>query len=88
MRAAIGVLATLLFLFPPAVDAGGRTRRSRKAKASFRESHPCPPTGKTSGPCPGYVIDHIRPLKRGGADDPSNMQWQTKEAAKQKDKWE
>jgi hypothetical protein len=34
------------------------------------------------------VIDHIVPLKRGGADSASNMQWQTKEAAKAKDKWE
>jgi hypothetical protein len=32
------------------------------------------------------VIDHVTPLKRGGADDPSNMQWQTKEGAKAKDK--
>jgi len=30
----------------------------------------------------------MKPLKRGGADKPSNMQWQTKEAAKAKDKWE
>jgi hypothetical protein len=51
-------------------------------------SHPCPSTGKTYGACPGYVVDHITPLKRGGADSPSNMQWQTKEAAKAKDKWE
>jgi len=25
---------------------------------------------------------HVQPLKRGGADSPSNMQWQTIEAAK------
>jgi hypothetical protein len=28
------------------------------------------------------------PLKRGGADSPSNMQWQTKAEAKAKDKIE
>jgi len=37
---------------------------------------------------PGYIIDHIKPLKKGGCDCPSNMQWQTKAAAKAKDKWE
>ena len=37
---------------------------------------------------PGYVIDHIIPLKRGGCDCPANMQWQIKGAAKQKDKRE
>jgi len=37
---------------------------------------------------PGYVVDHIIPLVCGGDDDPSNMQWQTKEAAKEKDGWE
>jgi hypothetical protein len=34
------------------------------------------------------VVDHVNPLKRGGTDSPSNMQWQTKEAAKAKDKSE
>src|SRR5262245_43472341 len=30
--------------------------------------HLCPSTRKTSGPCKAYVVDHVRPLKRGGAD--------------------
>lgn len=45
-------------------------------------------TGKSYGACPGYIIDHIQALKHGGVDSPSNMQWQTKAAAKAKDKWE
>jgi len=36
----------------------------------------------------GYVVDHVVPLACGGADAPSNMQWQTAEEAKAKDKWE
>jgi hypothetical protein len=30
----------------------------------------------------GYVVDHIVPLECGGADAPSNMQWQTVREAK------
>lgn len=69
-------------------DARGRIARDHKARQSFKNTYPCPATGKSKGPCPGYVIDHIQPLKRGGADQPSNMQWQTTEAAKQKDRIE
>jgi hypothetical protein len=69
-------------------DENGRIVRSQAAKDAFKRAHPCPSTGRTTGPCPGYVIDHIQALKHGGADDPSNMQWQTKEAAKEKDRWE
>lgn len=69
-------------------DAHGRIQRSRKAKGDFKHSNPCPATGKTSGSCPGYVIDHVIPLKRGGSDSPANMQWQTRADAKAKDKWE
>ena len=69
-------------------DSHGRIKRSESAKNEFKRAHPCPSNGKSGGACPGYVIDHVKPLKRGGADAPSNMQWQTKEAAKAKDKWE
>ena len=41
-----------------------------------------------TGLCPGYVVDHIVPLKRGGSDAPENMQWQTRGQAKAKDRVE
>jgi hypothetical protein len=66
----------------------GRIRRSRAARAEFEREHPCPTTGRTSGACPGYVVDHVKPLACGGADAPSNMQWQTVAEGKAKDKWE
>jgi hypothetical protein len=69
-------------------DKRGRIKRSSSSKNAFKKSHPCPSTGKSKGACHGYVIDHRTPLKKGGSDSPSNMQWQTKEAAKAKDKWE
>jgi hypothetical protein len=69
-------------------DKHSRIARSSRARSEFEKSHPCPSTGKRFGACPGYVIDHVKPLKRGGADNPGNMQWQTTEAAKQKDRVE
>lgn len=62
--------------------------RSSHARTEFKHSHPCPSTGRSSGACAGYVIDHVTPLKRGGADAPYNMQWQTTGAAKAKDRVE
>jgi hypothetical protein len=63
-------------------------KRSSGAKEAFKREHPCPSTDGQSGPCPGYVIDHIKPLACGGADDPANMQWQTVAEGRAKDKWE
>jgi hypothetical protein len=62
--------------------------RSQKAKTIFKYSHPCPSTNRNKGSCPGYTIDHIKALACGGADDATNMQWQTQAEAKAKDKWE
>ena len=63
-------------------DAKGRIARSSSAKKEFMKQ-----TGYPNGR-PGYVVDHIVPLKRGGADTPANMQWQTIAEGKAKDKIE
>jgi len=68
--------------YPGARDKNGRIIRSESAKREFEKM-----TGYPHGR-PGYVVDHIIPLKRGGADAPSNMQWQTIAEGKAKDKWE
>jgi hypothetical protein len=65
-----------------------REKRSKAAIDAFKRENPCPSTDRRSGPCHGYVINHIKPLACGGADAPSNMQWQTVAAGKAKDKWE
>ena len=62
--------------------------RSSRQKRAFRSAQPCPATGRASGPCPGYIVDHVVPLCAGGADHPANMQWQTVDAAKAKDREE
>ena len=63
-------------------DGNGRIKRSAVAKREFMKQ-----TGYPSGR-KGYVVDHIVPLECGGADAPSNMQWQTVAEAKIKDRTE
>lgn len=56
--------------------------RSLEAKHEFWAM-----TGHPHG-WPGHVVDHVIPIACGGADAPSNMQWQTVAEGKAKDKWE
>lgn len=62
-------------------DTHGRIARSEAAKREFLKTHKCP-TGERC------VVDHIRPLACGGSDTPDNMQLQTVQEAKAKDRWE
>jgi hypothetical protein len=71
-----------LMTAPGARDIHGRLVRSESEKREFMRE-----TGYSHGR-PGYVVDHVVPLKRGGCDCPANMQWQTMAEAKAKDKWE
>jgi 5-methylcytosine-specific restriction endonuclease McrA len=69
-------------------DSNGRIARSRTVRRNFQRANPCPSTGGAIGACPGYVADHVIPLRRGGADSIENMRGQTIEEAKAKDREE
>ena len=64
------------------------TLRNSSTVIRFKRLNPCPATGKASGRCTGWIVDHILPLACGGSDSVLNMQWQTKADAKLKDLWE
>ena len=49
--------------------------RSRTLRAEFMRLNPCPSTGKSSGACPGYQVDHREALICGGRDELGNLQW-------------
>ena len=55
----------------------GKTKRDPEQRRAYMKSHPCPSTGRTSGACPGYQVDHRQALACGGSDAPSNMEWLT-----------
>lgn len=83
MKLAAAILAASVLL-----PCYGAEKRSSKPLTAFKRENPCPATGKPSGPCPGWVMDHIVPLCAGGRDEPWNLQWQTVEDAKAKDRIE
>lgn len=68
--------------------AHARQTRNHEAIAEFRATHPCPSTGKYTGHCSGWIIDHRVALCVGGSDTADNMRWQTFDKSHLKDKWE
>ena len=72
--------------------SSGAVRRLRRLDAGNRRRAIDALTGGThddpSDARPGYVVDHIVALKRGGRDAPSTMERQTIEVAKAKDRRE
>ncbi len=79
----IRLLLCAVLVLSSAVDA--REQRSAAAVLAFKRANPCPSTGQRRGGCPSYVLDHIEPLCAGGADHPTNMQWQSVKDARRKD---
>jgi hypothetical protein len=82
------LLAVFLALINISLPAESKQHRSYHAIKQFKLDNPCPANARYKGRCPGYVIDHVKPLACGGLDAPKNMQWQTVEDAKAKDRWE
>lgn len=76
----------IAFIFSFTTEA--KKNRSYHAIKQFKIENPFPANGKYNGRCDGYVINHVVPLACGGLDSPKNMQWQTLQASKLKDKWE
>lgn len=56
-------------------DEAGKTLRSTAVINAFKKQWACPSTGKHTGACSGWAIDHVVPLDCGGVDAVWNMQW-------------
>ena len=74
-------------------DKNGAILRRADVIKAFKKAHPCPITHLSTGSCPGWSIDHVLPLARGGCDAVFNMQWLKNEIKSCagtlcKDRWE
>jgi hypothetical protein len=70
-------LALILVILALTSICYAETLRSPVTVRAFKRVQPCPANGKHSGPCPGWVADHVLPLGCNGPDTVANLQWQT-----------
>ena len=75
IRLTVDPRAEVRYCGPPARDADGTIHRSSAVIYAFRQIHPCPATGLTTGACPGWSMDHEISLACGGCDSVSNLHW-------------
>ncbi len=68
-------VAVVLLLALAGAAAAQPIERNRAEVRAFRAQEPCPATGRRSGPCKGWAVDHVIALCAGGEDHRSNMQW-------------
>lgn len=92
MRAVVKTIAQVvvalwlaIFVAWYASHADATTPRGSAAPAAFRKVVACPSTHQFTGPCPGWIMDHLHSLRCGGLDVPENLWWQTVAEAKLKD---
>lgn len=69
----------IIFIAACAISTGvsAEYARSKAALRAFVKLQACPSTGLHKFPCPGWQVDHIKPLCAGGADRVENLQWLT-----------
>jgi hypothetical protein len=84
------LLLVVLLLVPAAPSAAACPvhKRSPAVLRAYRQAHPCPSTGHTTGPCPQFLLDHRYPLCAGGTDTVANLVWQPKDLSYDKDRLE
>mgnify|MGYP001578250818 CR=1 FL=1 len=79
-RSVIISLLDLSFIVPFIPSISNAFERDRQLRNEvMREQGPC---GKSS--CPGYEVDHIKPLYQGGTDTRNNLQVLRKDIHQQK----
>lgn len=74
---------TILSYYTPA------QARDPSVVREFRKTHPCPATGRISGACPGWQVDHRIPLCFDESGDVvENLQWLSVEDHKAKTRYD